>query len=106
MNNDIITVMKINKAFGLYDIYNVSKKTLGEKWCRFMLKTGFCRQPMYTTVYNDGSKIDMYGSFFIVQDNFRTMIFNENNNTNDIIFIYVRDFVEFVLARYKHKFIN
>lgn len=100
---DKVTVIKVNKAFDLYDFYTIDIKKLGGKWCQFLMKTGFCRIPYYTQVYNDTAKTDMYGSFYIVESNYRRMMYNENNDADDKKFIYVREFVEFVLNKYKYN---
>ena len=51
-------------------------------------------------------KINMNCSFYVVENNFRRITYNENNYTNDKKFIYVKEFVEYVLNKYKYNLIQ
>lgn len=96
---DKVTAMKINKKFNIYNICTMEIKDLGEKWCQYLLKTGFGRMPLYSQDYNDGEKICMGKSFYIVESNYRRMIYNENNDYDDRKFVYTKEFVEYVLGK-------
>ena len=112
----IITVKLFRENPYYYDEYSIDSSILGEKWCSFFLKTNFCRILPFRRVVNNsacilgtgaaGARLGYNGFVYIVDANNREIVYNSNFVLDDERFIYVRDFVKYILGKYKYKTIN
>ncbi len=99
----LVKVAKINLQAGIQDMYTIYSRILGESWVRFYIKTDFCRIPVYTESFNDTDRLTEGATLYLVEANNRRIVYDENYEVGNIKYLYVRDFVEFVLGRYKYR---
>ena len=102
----IITVKIFRENPYYYDEYSIDSSILGEKWCSFFLKTNFCRILPFRRMVNNSARLGYNGFVYIVDANNREIVYNSNFVLDDERFIYVRDFVKYILGKYKYKVIN
>jgi len=106
----IISIYKLGSSFGrplrIIDQFKIDSNILGEKWCSFFIKTNFCRIKMWNKKINNTVRIKYNGLIYIITSNNRTIIYNTNYEIDDVIYVYVKDFVEYILDKYKYKRIN
>jgi hypothetical protein len=103
----VLVTVKLYREFPYYyDEYSVDSKLLGEKWCSFFIKTNFCRILPYRRVVNNTTRLGYNGFVYIVDANSREMVYNSNYEIDDEVTLYVRDMVDYVLGKYKHRTIK
>ena len=99
----IVTVRRYRANPYLDDKWSIDSAILGEKWCSFFLKTDFCRILPFRRIVNGTTKLGYNGLVYIVSANNREIIYNSNYDIDHERYIYVRDFVKYVLNRYKYN---
>lgn len=93
---------------GIYDGVIVDENDLGTAWRDFYLSTGFCRVPLYQTASNNDGyrpRVKSNGWVYAVTANKRAMVYDSNYDVQAIDFgrfPLVREFVRYVLARFKY----
>ena len=85
------------------DTYTIDSDKLGKVWCSFFLKSAFCRIQQYLTRENDTAKLYAGRYIYVVEANNRRMVYNANYDIGNPEFIYVKEFVNYVLKEHKYK---
>lgn len=94
---------------GINDSFLIDSKELGKAWCTFFLQSNFCRIKLYNTVSNNNGykpRVKSNGWVYAITANKRAMVYDENYDVEiDSYNRYsiVRDFVRYVLAKYKYS---
>jgi hypothetical protein len=94
---------------GINDSFLIDENDLGDAWRDFYLSTAFCRIGLYQTASNNDGympRVKSNGWVYAVTANKRAMVFDTNYDTQireSSSFSIVRDFVRYVLAKYKYS---
>src|SRR3989337_4162036 len=101
--NAKITVKRIGKYPKFNDSWIIEAQYIKDVWCDFFLKTSFCRIPNFYTESNKTIRARYNAPIYIVSANNRQMIYNSNYVVDNPKFYYVKEFVNYVLDKYKYK---
>jgi hypothetical protein len=101
-----IIVRKQGGPFLLNDTFMVDTAELGDEWYNFLLATNFWKVPPYMTVYNETRRVGFNRFVYTVETGGRKIVYNENFYVGSPDFLYIKDFVDYVLGKYKYNIIR
>ncbi len=101
-----IIVRKLGGPFMLNDTFLLDSDELGHEWYNFMLATNFWRLPPYMTIYNETRRVTYNRFIYIVQAGGRKIVYNENYLVGNPDYLFVKDFVDYCLGKYKYGIIK
>jgi hypothetical protein len=102
----IVTVNKLRGNPPMNETVSVDSNTLGEKWCSFIIITDFCKVAPYFAarngISNNDNRVGYNGTIYSVKAGTKSMIYDSNYDYDNVRFQYVRQFVDYVLGKYKY----
>jgi|AntRauTorckE6833_2_1112554.scaffolds.fasta_scaffold23880_3 hypothetical protein len=98
-----ITVKKIGGPRRTNESFTIDSQKVNKAWCSFFLKSAFCRIQQFLTRENNTSKMYVGRYIYVVEANNRRMVYNANYDIGNPEFVYVKDFVNYVLDEFKYK---
>lgn len=106
MEENTILVYKITPSYeppASIDYFEVPISELGGSWVSFLQKTGFCRISPFHSNRNITARAGYRKPIYIVKGMNRSMIYDSNYQYGRERYLYVKQFVDYVLGRYKYK---
>lgn len=103
---DLVQVYKIKyspKPPTSIDSYEIPIEQLGSKWLNFLDKTGFCKITPFHTHRNVTARAGYHKYVYIVKAKNRAMIYDSNYQYGRERYLFLAQFVDYILGRYKYK---